>query len=80
MVFFSSPYLRVLSLNRHIVVIAGVFVIMERTGAANEDPFENKVTDVPMTYICNTLERDLLEMLGEIGLPEKLEPVKGYLI
>jgi putative membrane protein len=60
-------------------VIAGVFVIMERTGAANEDPFENKVTDTPMTALCNTIERDLLEMLGEPNLPSKLEPVDGYL-
>jgi putative membrane protein len=60
-------------------IIAGVFVIMERTGAANEDPFENMVTDTPMTALCNTIERDLLEMLGETNLPSKLEPVDGYL-
>ena len=60
-------------------ILAGVFVIMERTGAANEDPFENQVTDTPMTALCNTIERDLLEMLGETNLPSKLEPVKGYL-
>jgi putative membrane protein len=52
---------------------------MERTGAANEDPFENLVTDVPLSAICNTIERDLREMLGEKDLPEKLKPVDGYL-
>ena len=61
------------------VLIAGVFVVMERTGAANEDPFENKVTDVAMTSICNTIERNLREMLGERDLPKKLEAVDGYL-
>ena len=61
------------------VMIAGVFVIMERTGAANEDPFENKTTDVALTSICNTIERNLREMLGETNLPKKLEPVEGYL-
>jgi putative membrane protein len=60
-------------------VMAGVFVIMERTGAANEDPFENLITDVPLTALCNTIERDLREMLGEYSLPEKLEAVQGYL-
>ena len=60
-------------------LIAGVFVIMERTGAANEDPFENRITDTPMTALCNTIERDLLEMLGETALPEKITPVNGYL-
>jgi putative membrane protein len=61
------------------ILIAGVFIIMERTGAANEDPFENKITDVPLTALCNTIERDLKEMLGEQLLPAKLEPVEGYL-
>lgn len=60
-------------------VVAGVFIIMERTGAANEDPFENRVTDVPMTALCNTIERDLREMLGEKELPARLEPENGYL-
>lgn len=61
------------------IIIAGVFVIMERTGAANEDPFENQVTDVPLSALCNTIERDLREMLGEQNLPQKLEEQNGYL-
>ena len=52
---------------------------MERTGAANEDPFENQVTDIPMTALCNTIERDLKEMLGETELPEKIQAQNGYL-
>jgi ion channel-forming bestrophin family protein len=60
-------------------VIAAVFTIMEKTGAANEDPFENKITDVPLTALCNTIERDLREQLGETDLPPKLEPKDGYL-
>lgn len=54
-------------------------VVMERTWAANEDPFENKVTDVALTPICNTIERNLREMLGEKDLPPKMEAVDGYL-
>ncbi len=61
------------------ILIAGVFIIMERTGAAIEDPFENRVTDTPMTAICNTIERDLKEMLGEQELPERVVPERGYL-
>jgi ion channel-forming bestrophin family protein len=60
-------------------VIGGVFIIMERTGAANEDPFENLITDVPLTTLCNTIERDLREMLGEKELPEKINSENGYL-
>ncbi len=61
------------------IVIAGVFVIMERTGAANEAPFENQITDVALTSICNTIERNLKELLGETDLPKKLKPENGYL-
>lgn len=60
------------------ILIAGVFIIMDKTGAANENPFENLVTDVPLTALCNTIERDLKEQLNE-PLPDKLEPVNGYL-
>lgn len=62
------------------IIIAGVFIIMERTGAANENPFENQVTDIPMTSLCNTIERDLKEMLGYGAIPEKLKPKDGYLL
>jgi putative membrane protein len=61
------------------VLVAGVFVVMERTGAANEAPFENQVTDVPLTALCNTIERDLKSMLGE-PLPQELKVVDGYLM
>lgn len=61
------------------ILVAYVFAIMGKVGEVNEDPFENKITDVPMTALCNTIERDLKEMLGEKDLPIKLEPQKGFL-
>ncbi len=61
------------------ILVSGVFVIMERTGAANENPFENQVTDVPLTAICNTIERDLLSALGGQEIPEVTPAKKGYL-
>lgn len=61
------------------VVISYVFATMGKVGEVNEDPFENKITDIPMTALCNTIERDLKEMLGETDLPPKLNPVKGFL-
>lgn len=60
-------------------LIASVFAIMNRVGEINEDPFEKDVQDVPMTALCNTIERDLKEQLGERNLPEKLGVVQGYL-
>jgi len=60
-------------------LIAGVFVIMERTGAANEDPFENEITDVPLSALCRSIERDLKEMIQDPNLPPPLKPENGYL-
>lgn len=62
------------------VTISFVFSIIGKVGEVNEDPFEDKITDVPLTALCNTIERDLREMLGEKELPEKLNPEKGFLM
>lgn len=59
-------------------VICFVFAVMNKVGELNENPFENQMSDIPMTALCNTIERDLKEMLGE-PMPEKLEATNGYL-
>lgn len=61
------------------VIISFVFAIIGKVGEVNEDPFENRITDVPLTAMCNTIERDLREMLGENDLPKKLEAENGFL-
>lgn len=61
------------------VIISFVFAIIGKVGEVNEDPFENRITDIPLTAMCNTIERDLKEMLGENVLPDKLQPENGFL-
>jgi putative membrane protein len=61
------------------ILIAFVFGVMGKVGEVNEDPFENRITDLPMTAMCNTIERDLKEMLGE-PMPDKIVPEKGFLM
>jgi len=61
------------------VIIAFVFAVIGKVGEVNEDPFEDRITDVPLTALCNTIERDLRELLGERELPAKLLPLDGYL-
>jgi putative membrane protein len=61
------------------VVVSFVFAIIGKVGAVNEDPFENRITDVPLSALCNTIERDLCELLGETERPLKLTPENGYL-
>ncbi|AYQ30862.1 bestrophin family protein [Runella sp. SP2] len=61
------------------MLVSFVFGVMGKVGEVNEDPFENRITDVPMTSICNTIERDLKEMLEERNLPAKIEAQNGFL-
>jgi len=60
-------------------IISFVFAVMNRVGEINESPFENAMADIPLTALCNTIERDLKEMLGE-PIPEKPEPKNGFLM
>lgn len=61
------------------LLVSFVFGVMGKVGEVNEDPFENRITDIPMTAMCTTIERDLKEMLGEKDLPDKKLPVNGFL-
>jgi putative membrane protein len=60
-------------------VIAFLFSTIERIGVVNEEPFENRITDVPLTAYCREIERDLLALLGDTTLPSRLEAQDGYL-
>lgn len=60
------------------LIVCFVFAVMNRVGEINENPFDNQMSDIPMTALCNTIERDLKEMLGE-RMPEKVEPQNGFL-
>jgi putative membrane protein len=61
------------------VVIAGVFIVLERVGAILDSPFANTVNDVPVSAICRDIERDLLEQLGDTTLPDPEPIVAGFL-
>jgi ion channel-forming bestrophin family protein len=61
-------------------VVSFVFYVLMRVGEFNEDPFEGRFSDTPMTALCRTIEIDMREQLGETDLPPKLEPVDGILM
>ncbi len=60
-------------------LLSFVFGVMGKVGEVNEDPFENRITDIPMSAMCITIERDLKEMLGETDLPHKFTSKDGFL-
>ena len=61
------------------LVLAFVFTVVQRTGEVNEEPFENRITDVPLSAMCRAIERDVLATLGVTELPPALTPKDGYL-
>lgn len=61
------------------LILAGTFILLAVTGAANDDPFANQVTDVPIDTICTQLEHDVLTAIGHPDPPRPLQPVDGYL-
>jgi len=61
------------------VVVAYVFLTLEKISRSLKDPFVNGISDTPMTAICRTIEIDLREMLGEKDVPLPVMPIKGVL-
>ena len=60
-------------------LISFVLLVMNRIGKNLEDPFENRVYDVPMTALSRTIELDLLQALNEQKVPAPMPPVRGVL-
>ena len=62
-----------------VATIAMGFIWIDAMGRDLKDPFEGTPNDIPMNALSVTIERDLLQMLGETKLPEPVRPVKGVL-
>jgi len=56
------------------ILISFVFLALDLIGDRTEDPFENRLEDVPLSAICITIERDTREGMGEGSLPQTLKP------
>ncbi len=61
-------------------VISFLFLYIESIAYVMQNPFENNPNDIPMTSICRNIEINLLEMVGETNIPEKLQPKDGYIM
>ena len=60
-------------------LVGFIFLALDKIGRDLDDPFENKIYDVPLTSITRTIEVNLRQMLGETALPAPEKPVRGVL-
>ena len=63
-----------------VLFISLAFVVVYQLALELMHPFDNGRNDTPMSTLCNTIERDLLTMLGDADIPDQLQPVKGVLM
>jgi len=56
------------------VLVAFVFLVLDRIGDIITDPFTTNVNGLPLSAICRTIEVDLRRQLGETDVPPLLTP------
>ena len=60
-------------------LISWVFLTMELIGDYSENPFEGLANDVPISQLCQVIEIDLKQMIGDSNLPESY-PIKKEIL
>jgi putative membrane protein len=60
-------------------LVGFIFLALDKIGTDLEDPFDNKIYDVPLTLITTTIEINLRQMLGETEIPTQAAPVDGVI-
>lgn len=62
------------------VIISFVFLALDLVGERNEDPFENKLEDVPLTALSLTIETNIKEQWGDADFPLRQKPQEGIVL
>jgi len=52
------------------VVVSWMYAALDQVGESSANPFEGGANDIPISQICNTIEVDLRQLLGEDSVPE----------
>jgi putative membrane protein len=60
-------------------LVGFVFLALDKIGRDLENPFENMPYDIPLTAICQNIEIDLKQMIGDTDIPEPVAAVDGIL-
>ncbi len=62
------------------VIISFVFLCLDLIGERSEDPFENRLEDVPLTALSLTIETNLKEQWGDPAFPKKKYDPSGIVL
>ncbi|MCL1674753.1 bestrophin family protein [Elizabethkingia meningoseptica] len=53
------------------ILVPTLFIAIEKTAIVMQDPFENSPVDTPMTSLAQTIEINILQMIGAQQVPQK---------
>ncbi len=62
------------------IIISFVFLCLDLVGERAEDPFENRLEDVPLTALSLTIETNLKEQWGDDNFPVPKDTRKGVVL
>ncbi|GAA4420205.1 bestrophin family ion channel [Nibrella viscosa] len=62
------------------LLISFVFLCLDLIGERSEDPFENRIEDVPMTALSLTIETNLKEQWGDPNFPARKNAPGGIVL
>ncbi|WP_256011615.1 bestrophin family protein [Desertivirga xinjiangensis] len=57
-----------------------IFLVIDQIAVEIQDPFSNRENDIPVSAICQNIEIDLKEMMGDTNLPQTKTPEGGVLM
>jgi len=61
-------------------VISFLFFYVENISYVLQNPFENGPNDIPMTSLCRTIEINLLQIIEDPNIPDKILPKNGFVM
>ncbi|WP_407481092.1 bestrophin family protein [Elizabethkingia meningoseptica] len=53
------------------ILVPSLFIAIEKTAIIMQDPFENRPVDTPVTSLAQTIEINILQMIGAKQVPQK---------
>jgi len=62
------------------VIISWMYTSLGQVGESTENPFEGSANDVPISQVCEIIEIELRELLGESNIPLPRKPMHDIIL